>query len=554
MLDKELSNTSSNELETKNIKITNIYKMQDYLFIELNNGQKILIDGKKIYDISNYDNVIDVFNMDKKLCAVVTEVYSKYLIDLETMEILFNDKNAYQIYKQDDKTLHILMNYGRGNDAIYNIETKKYLPSPENYEFEISLGNGLYVFKEPHNSKTDFYEYKRCVINADGKIIMNDIQGWIELVDNNLIIKKKDELCIATISEGSNLNVKTIQQKDEIITKPIFHNGFIFLIQKGIIKKYTPNLEFVEEFKIDRLEKVIDFEIVSDVLKLCLPYKKDEKQINKHLFLNLNTGRSISDIRIEGYPYWSPTTYISQDGIDEEIIRFNFYNEDFDLVRSISANSYESVEGEKENMFVIKTSNKENKYTKLLNSHNGDLIDIDYDYIQFHNTLPYGYGLHFETEKMDFFDEDLNVIIPNFDYKKFGLDFYFDSFGYFIINDYVCIQKHFVDDYGHSRFRAIIQKSNGDVLLDSIQHRCYAVGNFIQIVNNKDSQFLNTITGEIGPLEIISTVDEQGKINFKQSDNINNIFSLQNSTHLGLSEPKETSKSKKLVPKQKKDD
>lgn len=554
MTNNELSNILSNELETKSIKINNIYKVKDYLFIELNNRQKILTDGKKIYDISNYDNVIDVFPMSDKLCAVVTEVYSKLLIDLETMEILFDDKNAYQIYKEDDKALHIIMNCGNDNDAIYNIETKKYLPSPENYEFEISLGNGLYVFRENRNFNTDFYEYKRCVINADGKVIMSDIQGWIELVDNNLIIKKKDKLCIASISEDTKLNVKTIEQKDEIIAKPIFHNGFIFLIQKGIIKKYTPNLEFIDDFKIDGLDGVVDLEIVSDVLKLCLPYKKGEKQINKHLFLNLNTGKSILDIRIEGYPYWTPTTYISQDSIDEEIINFNFYNKDFKLVRSISASSYESVKGEKENMFVIKTSNKQNKYTKLLNSHTGDLIDIDYDYIQFHNTLPYGYGLYFETEKMDFFDEDLNVIIPNVDYKKFDLSFSFDGFDYFIINDYVCIQKHFVDGYGRSRFRAIIQKSNGDILLDSIQHRCYAVGNFIQIVNNENSEFLNTMTGEIGPLEVVSSVDKQGKIDFKQSENINNIFSVQNNIHLCLPESKDIPKVKKLTPNIKKDD
>ena len=554
MTNNELSNISSNELETKSIKINNIYKVKDYLFIELNNRQKILTDGKKIYDISNYDNVIDVFPMSDKLCAVVTEVYSKFLIDLETMEVLFDDKKAYQIYKEDDKALHIIMNCGNGNDAIYNIETKKYLPSPENYEFEISLGNGLYVFRENRNFNTDFYEYKRCVINADGKVIMRDIQGWIELVDNNLIIKKKDKLCIASVSGDANLNVKTIEQKDEIIAKPIFYKGFIFLIQKGIIKKYTPNLELLEEFKIDELDGVIDIEIVSDVLKLCLPYKKGEKQINKHLFFNLNTGKSISDIRIEGYPYWSPTTYISQDSIDDEIINFNFYNKDFELVRSISASSYESVKGEKENMFVIKTSNKENKYTKLLNSHNGDLIDIDYDYIQFHHTLPCGYGLHFKTEKMDFFDEDLNVIIPNVNYRNFDLSFHFDGFDYFIINDYVCIQKHFVDGYGRSRFRAIIQKSNGDILLDSIQHRCYAVGNFIQIVNNENSEFLNTTTGEIGPLEVISNVDRQGKIDFKQPENINNIFLDQNNIHLCLTESKDIPKVKKLTPNKKKDD
>lgn len=551
---KKMSNFSSNKLEVKNLKITNIYKIKNYLFMELYNRQKILTDGKKIYDISSYDNVLDIFFLNDKLCAVVTKIYSKLLIDLETMEILFDDKKAYQIYKQDEKTLHIIMNYGNGNDAIYNIETKKYLSFPENYEFEISLGNGLYVFREECDFNTDFYEYKRCVINADGKVIISDIEGWVELFENHLIIKNKDKLCIASVFEKSDLNIKIIEQKDAIISFPIFHNGFVFLIQKGKIEKYTPDFKLVEEFSVNGLEEVIDYEVVSDVLKLCLPYKKEEKQINKHLFFNLDTGKYISDIRIEGYPYWNPTTYISQDSINGEIKNIKFYNKDFELIKSLAANSYESVKDENENMFVIISSAKEKKYTKLFNAQSRKLVDIDYDYVQFHHSSLYGYGLIFEKETMDFLDEDLNVIIPNVDYKKFDLSFCADGFSYFIINNYVCIQKHFVGDGGRSIFRTIIQKSNGDILLDSVHHRCYAVGNFIQIVNNNESQFLNTITGEISILEIVSAVNEQGLIDFKNSGNINNMILGENNINLFLLDAKESSSANKLVLKQKKND
>ena len=37
MYDNELINSLNNTFKTKNMKITNIYKIQDYLFIELSN-------------------------------------------------------------------------------------------------------------------------------------------------------------------------------------------------------------------------------------------------------------------------------------------------------------------------------------------------------------------------------------------------------------------------------------------------------------------------------------------------------------------------------------
>ncbi|MBR6795789.1 MAG: hypothetical protein IKM53_00380, partial [Clostridia bacterium] len=46
-----------------------------------------------------------------------------------------------------------------------------------------------------------------------------------------------------------------------------------------------------------------------------------------------------------------------------------------------------------------------------------------YDFIKLHHRLPYGYGVNFTTEKVDFLDDKLNVIVPNFDYIKYNLSF-----------------------------------------------------------------------------------------------------------------------------------
>ena len=246
MPDNQLSvNNSNNELGYKNITIKDMDKVNDYLFIILDNGQKILTNGKKLYDCSGYSHFTDIFTMGDRLCAVFTKFSSISVVDLNKMEVLFEDRDAYHVSKQDERTLHIIMKIGDGNNTIYDIETKKYLPAPAEYEFEHSLGHNLYVFREQHNSDTRFYDYKRCVINADGKFLLKDIEGWIYYSNNHLIIIKQDELCIVGVNEQPTLDMKTIKQNETIIAKPTYHDGNIILIEKGVIKIYTLSLELV---------------------------------------------------------------------------------------------------------------------------------------------------------------------------------------------------------------------------------------------------------------------------------------------------------------------
>lgn len=537
MLDIELATIPNKELSMKHIKIMDMEKVDNYLFIILNNGQKILTNGKDLYDVSDYNHLSSIFHMGDKFCAVMTKNYSLCVVDLKTMEVLFEDERAYDISKQDDRTLHIIMKIGDGNNTIYDIETKKYLKVLDNYEFESSLGNNLYVFREEFHSDTGFYDYKRCVINADGKLLLKDIIGWIDISDNHLIITNRNKLCIVRIDGDSTVNMQTIEQNEEIIAKPKYYNENLIIMEKGVIKLYTLDSKLVNEFVVDELNEVIDYEIVSNTLKLCLPHTIDGEQVNKHLFINLNTGKSISHLRIEGYPYWMPTTFIGKDSVGSEITDCHFYDANFEPIIKVLANSYESVECNKECMFVIKTLGAEGEQKQLLNAESGSIRKVDYDYIYFHHKHPYGYGVNLTTEKMDFFDENLNIVIPNFDYKKFDFSFYHEKFGFFIINDYLCIHKHFTDGFGQSRWRTIIQRADGEVLLDSFKKKCYEMGNMIQIFNEAKgkSKFLNTITGEVGRLVITTEIDENGKIDFQNISDINKILSIENNSQLKIS-------------------
>jgi len=536
MPNNELFFRENNELGFKQTKIKDIDYFDDYLFISFNNGQKILLNEKeqKMYDLSNYDHFVKTYTINGRLCAGLTRGFTIYLVDLNTMEVLFEDKDAEHISKQDDRTLHVIKKTGKGNDGIYDIITKKYLPSPENYEFEHSLGSNLYVFCEK-DSKKKFYDKKRCVINTEGNILLSDVDGWIELSDNHLIIKKKSELSIVGINQDATFNIKTFKKGEGILANPEYHDGNIVIIENGCVKIISPNLEVVSEFKIDSLEEVIDEEIVGDTLKICLPYTKDGEQTNRQMHVNLKTGKVISHIRIDGYPYWIPTTYIGYDSLEEgETTDYHFYDANSNFVATISANYYESVDSKKNCIFLIVSQNGNETKKYLLNTETSTTREIDYDDVCYHPSLPYGYGANYSSGKMDFFDENFNILIPNVDFKKYDLKLGIGGFGYFIVNDYIRISAPFTDGYGRSRYRCIILKSNGEEILDSTSHKCYAIGNFIQIIHNRESEFLNTLTGEIGPLSIVAPIDETGKIDFRKITSVNNLLSVGSNTQLSL--------------------
>lgn len=560
MSNSSLTEKSNNKIGFKEIKIKDISYVDEFLYIAFDNGQKLLINEKtkKIYDLSSYSRFVEIYEMGDKLCAVLLKGYTVYFVDLDNMEVIYSDNDASFISKQDDRTIHVVKRIDKGNNAIYDIVTKKYLSSPEGYVFENSLGNNLYVFCERDYNK-DFHEKKRCVINANGDIILSETQGFIELSDNHLIIIKKDELSVVGINQDSTFNIKTFKKDENIIAMPKYYDGNIVIIEKGLVKIISPRLELLNIFKIDNLEEVIDLEIVDDTLKLIISSGTDENKSSKQLYINLKNGKYISHLCIEGYPYWMPTTFIAQDTLDDDgITDLHFYDANFDFVATIPASYYENIDGRNECIFHIflESGNESKKY--LINTQKSISTETDYDIVCYHLEFPYGYGANYSTGMLDFLDDEFNILIPNIDFKKFGLRLGYGNFNYFIINDYVRIDIVVSDEYGENKKdRCIILRADGKVIMDSTECKGYPIGNFIQIIHaNNDVEYLNTLTGEIGPLQITAPIDENGKIVINGIEDYNSIFSVNNTEQLLLpsscneQEPKVI----KIVPTSKKDD
>lgn len=541
VVDLDLINNDKT-LSNKVVKIIGIDRIDDYLFIKLDNNQKILTDGRRIFEFSEYNHLVKLFTMSDRVCAVFVKGFStQVVVDINTKEVLFEDDNIFLVSKNDDRTLSVQSNDMSINEVIYDVESKKYLPSPKGYTLESSLGNGLYVFVENDKKDVDFYDHSRCIINIEGEILLSDIKGWPYAIGNHLIVKTRKELNIIGLSEDKDIEIKTIKQSEDIIAKPNYYKDNILIIEKGAIKLYTPELVLEKEIKIEDLEEVVDYERVADTLKLCVPYVENGEKINKHIFVNLKTGKYISSLRIECYPYWAPTTYVAKDSIDSEIKNYCFYDENFELKINISGKDCEVLENAKEYLFVVQCADEE---AKFINTNTGIIKENPYDFIRFDFLCPYGYGLDFSKQTIDFFDEELNTIISGFDCNKIKRLY---EFSFFVVNNFVCISDQFENDCGRTVVRNVIVNPEGEIILDSVGQSCYAVGNFIKISNRNNICFLNTITGEIGDLCLLAKTDEKGIIDFSNITNINDIFSIEATNQLKLLSVKEENEKTKKI-------
>lgn len=507
----DMINKEDTDLAVQEFKIKDLGKVNDYVYLLLDNGQNLLANREETYDISEFSSISGVFQMKERLVAILFKGNVLLAVDLKTKEILLEEDNAYDAYKVNDETLKVIMKSGGGKDNIYNINTKEYLSVPDGCEFDEALGNDLYVYKKSDNNESFSVSNLYCVVNSEGGILLDNIDGYIYLNDRSLIIHEKNIIKIIDIDDINN--IKTVEKNNVVIAEPTYYDGMIVIIQKGSVELYTPDFELVKEILLYEVSEVRDYEIVNDTLKLWVPDSTIENDYGKHVFVNLKTGKKMSHFRMESFPYYIPKTYVGRDFSNSKSVNFHFYDENFNEVLDIIADGYEDLTSADENIFKI-TSGDE---CKIFNASNGKLKKVEYEYMEFHKTLPYGFGINY-SNTMDFFDEDFNVIISEFNFEKYDLRI--GKFKYFILNDYLCVISNFTDGYGQIRYRTIIEKADGEEILDSFTKQCYPMGTYIQIMDRQETKFLNTLTGEIGLLSLVSTVDGDGKVDISKVDSI----------------------------------
>ena len=192
-------------------------------------------------------------------------------------------------------------------------------------------------------------------------------------------------------------------------------------------------------------------------------------------------------------------------------------------------------------MFVISSSDGEDKF---VNTKTWVVKENPYGFIKFDCFCPYGYGIDFTKDKIDFFDEDLNIINSGLACNEIKRLY---EFSFFAVNNFICINDQFENGCGRTVIRNVIVNPNGEIIFDAVEQGCYAVGNFIKISNRNNICFLNTITGEIGDLCLLAKTDEKGIIDFSNITNINDIFSIEANNQLKLLSGKEENEKIKKI-------
>ena len=94
------------------------------------------------------------------------------------------------------------------------------------------------------------------------------------------------------------------------------------------------------------------------------------------------------------------------------------------------------------------------------------------------------------------------------------------------------LDKYYALEFNQGKHRVILYKKDNTTILDSFHHRLYPLGDFIQIVHDGKSEFLNTVTGEIKPLSLSVPLTnmKNGMIDTEKIKQPKLLFSDSNST------------------------
>ena len=90
----EYPSALTNLSEFKELTIKDISKVDDYLFVEFDCGQKLLMDQERVYEVSDYDSLSEVFLLNGRLCAALWKKHTLCAVDLDSKEVLLEDEKA----------------------------------------------------------------------------------------------------------------------------------------------------------------------------------------------------------------------------------------------------------------------------------------------------------------------------------------------------------------------------------------------------------------------------------------------------------------------------
>ena len=271
------------------------------------------------------------------------------------------------------------------------------------------------------------------------------------------------------------------------------------------------DLNVVKNIAVPNLDAVKYWEVNGGIIKLELPDTINGEEIERAIFVNITNELVMQHRRIIAIPYSTPDFYIGFDNLEpseykklgveppKEKNTYYFYDSDFNKILEVKADDYADLNKGKVLLF---DRTQDGWKTKFVNLHECIVKDCPYDDIHFNAETQIGHGYNENTDMIDIFDKNLNLLFTNIDYKKYNIDRNRMNITYRVVNNNIIFQIQ----RGGYVLRNIIFDENNNILFDSTNHDCKLIGNLIEIRRfndfEGDSTYLNTLTGDIGTLHV----------------------------------------------------
>ena len=294
------------------------------------------------------------------------------------------------------------------------------------------------------------------------------------------------------------------------LTKPLFYKNNIIVIRKNCLRICDLNLKLIKEIKMP-LKEIKKSEVVDNVLILLIP--GPIKNSNQNILINLNDYKMVKhdDVDIINT---NSKIYI---GYDRDTKLSYFYNSNLDIIKKIQISSYKFLNSAKECLFLLSFDRK----NKILNMQDGSLTDTNYGNIWFENKNNYGIAFSGNCDIVNIVDEDLKVLNDSLNIKKHNLDD-LHQFYSMLVNNYLIFFKYVLKNNCLKISNLFIKKLNGEVVINSSDYQFEVLDKYIKIYNDDEMFFLDTITGNIGNLDIECPVkNKKMKVKYLNMDCLN---------------------------------
>lgn len=473
-------------------KIINVEELGDNLFVQTYSKAFLIDENKKVYDISQYKYVNEVFYMGENLMGVLGAKHKLHLVNLNTKEVYtsIREDSFTRIFKIDNDYVRLV---GSNIDEVFNIHTKKRVKPQVDCEvkFRFKIGDNLFWY-----SYDDYYKgiHKNFIINQHGEVVYNCESFYPCIKDDKLILSNLQAQKVLIIHEfnSPSKRVEVIEKNDFIHSNPLVHNDIhgnadsICYISRSsfVISDFDGNI--LKRYPLEIEYDNIQIQLWKNIAVIIV--KKEENSYN--IALNLDNGVQIKHKGIWILPFDKEGKQVIR-GCDKGsngLYQLTLYDLDGnEYTHHVAADCF-TIDSKKMNKYLF-TNVDGTEEDIVYNIDTKKEVIIPWRKVNFKvdkdlNYMDIGYGVRYgtawEDQKIDLFDEDFNILFDSIDaflYHIVGEDFYYE-----VKNNLVFLSISQSEGL-ITRFRKIVLDKDHHVLFDSYIGCISFIGDYLQIID-----------------------------------------------------------------------